>query len=79
MPTTRIATIPGSLDTKFVDVELGQEDACTACGSFPTYGLYLACGRCMRPVCDHCTVQAFDEAYCPDCARAVLARQQGTE
>lgn len=79
MPMTIISTIPGSLDTKFVKVELGPEDACTACGSYPTYGLHATCDRCMQPACAHCMVQISDGQYCPTCARSLNTQSQDNE
>lgn len=69
MPTTIVSTIPGSLDTKFVELELDESDACRVCGGYPRYGFHACCDRCLHPVCGHCAVQYRDGHFCPDCAR----------
>lgn len=64
---TIISTIPGSIDTKFVEVELSDTDACRDCGEFPRYGLWAICWRCQQPVCDRCAIQYQDGHFCKSC------------
>lgn len=66
-PTTLVQTIPGSLDSKTVTVELDTQDACKTCGAYPTIGLWTFCDRCMQPVCDGCAVQGADGVFHPAC------------
>ena len=68
MPKTIVSTIPGSLDTKFIAIELQPSDACCNCGSYPTWGLHAVCDCCLQPVCGRCAVQRNDAHLCPACA-----------
>ena len=68
MPKAIVSTIPGSLDTKFIEIELGPSDACCNCGGYPTWGLHAVCDCCLQPVCGPCAVQRYDAHLCPTCA-----------